>query len=185
MSTLQDLYFEQIKDLYDAEHRLVEALPQLVSQASSMELQDALEDHLEETRHQIERLERIFSHHNMEPERETCKAMKGLLAEGESDIKDWNEASVKDAALIAAAQRVEHYEIAGYGSARCFAQILGFTEDVSLLEETLEEEKMADSKLNDIAIGSVNRDALLAEDDEDASSYQQNQANRSRGEMRF
>jgi ferritin-like metal-binding protein YciE len=185
MSTLKELYFGQLKDLYDAEHRMLDALPKLVSEASSPDLQEVLEEHLEETQLQIERLEQIFAAHDMEPERETCKAMKGLIAEGESELKDWNEPSVRDAALIASAQRVEHYEIAGYGSVRCFAQMLGFEDDAQLLGETLAEERAADSKLNDIAVGSVNRDALLAEENENVSSYRQNQENRSRSQDRF
>jgi ferritin-like metal-binding protein YciE len=163
METLKDLYFDQIKDLYDAEQRLVDTLPKLADAADSEELQEAFVNHLEETKNQVARLEKIFSLHGMKPEKETCKAMKGLIAEGEHELKKWKDPSVKDAALIASAQRVEHYEMAGYGSARAYAQCLGFQEDVRLLEETLSEEKGADAKLNAIATQGINQEALLQE----------------------
>ncbi len=161
MADLKELYFATIKDLYDVEHRMIESLPKMAQQATSDELKTALESHLTETQEQVQRLEQIFSRHDMQPERETCKAMKGLIAEGEEEMKEWKgEDHVKDAAIIASAQKVEHYEIAGYGTARCYAMMLGLNEDVKILEETLHEEKSADSKLTDIAISDVNPDAI-------------------------
>jgi ferritin-like metal-binding protein YciE len=161
MSDLKELYFESLKDLYDAEHRIIEALPQMAKEASSSELKTALETHLEETKEQVSRLEKVFQLHDKEAEREKCKAMKGLITEGEDHLKDWKgEDYVKDAVIIASAQKVEHYEIAGYGTAKCYAQLLGFDRDVEILDETLSEEKNADMKLTDIAIEDVNPDAL-------------------------
>lgn len=179
MSTLKDLYFAQIKDLYDAEHQILEALPKIIEESSCGDLQAGLKKHFSETENQVRRLERIFSNHDMTPERETCKAMKGLVAEGDADLKEWKgECSVKDAAIIAACQRIEHYEMAGYGTARCYAEILGFAEDCELLDETFAEEKSADEALTDVALGSVNRDALLA-DDEKVSSNTKNKQKKS------
>ncbi|HVJ65804.1 MAG TPA: ferritin-like domain-containing protein [Bdellovibrionota bacterium] len=161
-TSLKDLYFEQLKDLYDAEYRLVEALPKMMDAASSKELQRGLNKHLEETKGHVTRLKSIFETHGMKAERESCKAMQGLIAEGEKEISEWKASpEVKDAAIIASAQRVEHYEMAGYGTARCYAEMLGFVEDVDVLTETLEEERSADTALNDIALSSVNRDALM------------------------
>lgn len=159
--TFEDLYFCQLKDLYDAEHQLLEAIPKMIHESHSPELKDGLSDHLKETKLHVKRLESIFSRHNLKPEKETCKAMKGLISECNSEMKDWKDInSVKDAVIIASAQRMEHYEMAGYGTAKCFAQTLGFSDDVGILEKTLDEEKNADQSLNDIAIGSVNRHAL-------------------------
>lgn len=164
MSTLEDLYFGQLKDLYDAEHRILDALPKMEKEATSPELKQAIMNHREETEGQVQRLEQIFENHGKEPKRETCKAMKGLIEEGEEELKEWKgEDSVKDAAIIAAAQRVEHYEISGYGSAKAYAQLLGFTEDIGILDETLEEEKKTDLKLTDIALSGVNQDAIIGE----------------------
>jgi ferritin-like metal-binding protein YciE len=177
MKTLKDLYFGQIKDLYDAENRLLEAIPKMADEATSPELQKGLNSHLEETKIQVTRLKSIFENHGMKPEREACKAMQGLIAEGEKEMKEWKGSlQVKDAAIIASAQRVEHYEMAGYGTARTYADMLGFVDDIALLTETLDEEKAADSKLNDIALGSVNRDALLADSPRDASASSSGQA---------
>jgi ferritin-like metal-binding protein YciE len=150
---LEDLLAEQVKDLYDAEHRLVEALPKMADAASSIELQDAFLDHLEQTKNHAARLEQAFDSIGVKAERETCQAMKGLVSEGSQAIhsKGGNPA-VRDAALIATAQRVEHYEMAGYGSARTFAEQLGFSEAADLLESTLEEERQADSKLTTLAL---------------------------------
>lgn len=180
-TTLQDLYFNQIKDLYDAEHRLLDAIPKMADNATSSALQKGLLAHLEETKGQVDRLKIIFENHDMAPERETCKAMQGLVAEGEKEMKEWNGArAVKDAAIIASAQRVEHYEMAGYGTARCYAEMLGFINDVPLLSETLAEEKSADTKLNDIALGSVNRDALIGD-----GQFTIDSSGSSSGEARF
>lgn len=158
-NSFQDLFVDQIKDLYDAENRLTEALPKMADAANSSQLRQAILDHLRETQGHVSRLEQVFSAVNVEPKRETCDAMKGLIAEGETMIKAKGDPTIKDAALIAAAQRVEHYEISGYGTARSFAQRLGLTQAANLLQQTLNEEKAADEKLNTIAESSVNRQA--------------------------
>ena len=156
LNSFQDLFVDQIKDLYDAENRLTEALPKMADAATSTQLKQAFRSHLTETQGHVSRLEQIFREVNIEPKRETCEAMKGLVAEGEEMIKAKGDPDVKDAALIAAAQRVEHYEISGYGTARAFARRLGLTQAASLLQQTLQEEKAADEKLNSIAESSVN-----------------------------
>lgn len=161
MADLKELYFSTLKDLYDVEHRMIDSIPRMVKQVTSDELKTALESHLTETQMQVQRLESIFSRHDKEAERETCKAIKGLIAEAEEEMKEWKgEDHVKDAAIIASAQKIEHYEIAGYGTAKCYAMMLGLDEDVKILQETLDEEKFADSKLTEVAIGEVNHDAM-------------------------
>ena len=154
--SLEDLFFDQLADLYDAEQRLTTTISKMSDAAHSQELKEVFLDHLRETEIQIERLESIFASHGRQPNRETCEAMKGLIREGEEMVDATGDPSVKDAALIAAAQRVEHYEMAGYGTARTFAEHLGFAEAVRLLQETLDEEKAADLKLTDIAERQVN-----------------------------
>ncbi len=149
MNTLEDLLVEQVRDLYDAEKQLVRALPKMAQAASSEDLQQAIQGHLEETKNQVSRLERIFEELSKPAKGKACKAMKGLVEEG-SEAVDGNS-PLTDLAIIAAAQRVEHYEISAYGTARAIAQQLGQDSVASLLEETEEEEKAADSKLTDIA----------------------------------
>ena len=158
-NSFDDLFLIQIEDLYDTEQRLTKALPKMAEAATSGQLKQAFQSHLTETEGHVSRLEQIFREINQEPKRETCEAMKGLIAEGEEMIKAHGDSDIKDAALIAAAQRVEHYEISGYGTARSFAQRLGLTQAANLLEQTLEEEKAADEKLNTIAESSVNSKA--------------------------
>jgi ferritin-like metal-binding protein YciE len=156
LNSFKDLFVNQIEDLYDAEKRLVDALPKMADAASSSQLKQALRQHLTETQGHVSRLETIFRELNLDPKRETCQAMKGLIAEGEEMIKAKGDPDVKDAAIIAAAQRVEHYEISGYGTARAFAKRLGMTQAANLLQQTLSEEEAADRKLNTIAESSVN-----------------------------
>jgi len=153
---LEDLFQAQLEDLYDAETRLTKALPQMADAATSPELQEAFRDHLRETEGQLRRLETIFKQLGKEPHRETCEAMKGLIKEGEEMVQALGDSATKDAALIAAAQRVEHYEIAGYGTARTFAQQLGHNKIAQLLQESLDEEGAADKKLTAIAERTVN-----------------------------
>jgi ferritin-like metal-binding protein YciE len=148
---LYDLFLGEIKDLYDAEHQIVEALPKMHKAASSAELQDAIQQHLKQTKMHIKRLENVFEIIAEDPKRETCDAMKGLLAEGDEIIKENEESSALDAALIAAAQRVEHYEIAGYGTVRTYAQVLGFDDAVDVLQQTLDEEGDTNKKLTELA----------------------------------
>lgn len=154
--SFEDLFVNQIEDLYDAEKRIIKALPKMIDAASSSSLKQALQQHLAETQQQADRLERVFRQINRNPERETCEAMKGLLSEGEEMIGADAAPDVKDAALIAAAQRVEHYEMAGYGTARTFAQRLGYSDAALLLQTTLQEEVAADKKLTEIAESSIN-----------------------------
>ncbi len=161
-NSFKDLFVEQIEDLYDAEHQLTKALPKMAEAAHSPQLKQAFESHLTQTEGHVSRLDQIFRELNMEPERETCAAMKGLIAEGDAMIKAKGDPDIKDAALIAAAQRVEHYEMSGYGTARAFARRLGLTQAATLLEQTLTEEKAADEKLSNIAESSVNRSAAAS-----------------------
>ena len=160
IDTMDDLFLEQIEDLYDAEKRLVKALPKMAEASTSPALRQAVESHLEQTRGHVQRLETIFRQLGKDPKAETCEAMKGLIEEGEDTIGDIDNLALRDAGVIAAANRVEHYEIAAYGSARSFAKTLGYQEAVSLLEQTLHEEKEADQKLTSIAESAVNQEAL-------------------------
>ncbi len=161
-NSLNDLFVNQIEDLYDAENRLTKALPKMAEAANSNQLKQAFQQHLTETQGHVSRLETIFRELGVEPKRETCAAMKGLITEGEEMMGAKGDPEVKDAALIAAAQRVEHYEMSGYGTARTFAQRLGRTQAASLLQQTLNEETAADKKLTTIAESSVNRQAAGA-----------------------
>jgi ferritin-like metal-binding protein YciE len=157
IENMHDLFVAQIEDLYDAEQRLVKALPKM-AEASSGPLRQAIESHLQETRGQVQRLERIFTLIGVKAKGETCDGMKGLISEGEHAISNTEQSPLRDAAIIAAANRVEHYEIAAYGSARAFAENLGLKEPVQLLQQTLGEEKRADQKLTSLAT-SVNQHA--------------------------
>jgi ferritin-like metal-binding protein YciE len=159
LENLENLLVLQLEDLYSAEDQLIEALPKMADAASSPELKSAFETHLEETRHQKRRIEEVFRMLGKEPKMETCEAMKGLIAEGSEIIDLEGEPDVKDAALIAAAQRVEHYEIAGYGCVRAFARRLGRQNVAQLLQQTLDEEANADKILSHIAETSVNVEA--------------------------
>jgi ferritin-like metal-binding protein YciE len=158
-NTLNDLFLHELKDLYDAEHQLTEALPQMADAAASSDLRTAFNSHLLETREHINRLKQVFQRIGQEPERQTCPAMKGLVKEGSEAISATGDAKVKDAALIASAQRVEHYEMAGYGTLRTFARQLGLNDIASLLQKTLDEEGAADKKLTRIAESHINVEA--------------------------
>lgn len=162
IDSLKRLYVHQLKDLYSAEKQLAEALPKLAENVSSAELRTAMTEHLKETEHQIARLEKIFDGLEFAPSGERCAAMAGLIEEGEEAMEDPEDEDVRDAAIIAAAQRVEHYEIAGYGTVMTYAQILGRDADARILQEILDEEKAADAKLNDIALHVVNPAAAEA-----------------------
>lgn len=158
VDSVDKLFVNELKDLYSAEKQITRALPKMAKAATSSELRKAFESHLEETRGQIERLERIFEMIGKPASAKTCKAMKGLLEEGEETMKETAEGHVRDVAMIAAAQRVEHYEIAAYGTMRSLADLMGQREISKLLQQTLDEEGSADKKLTHIA-GSVNRTA--------------------------
>lgn len=148
---MQELLIDELKDLYSAEKQIVRALPKLAKAATSPELKQALTNHLEETQGQVTRLERIAEIVGKKLTGKTCVGMKGVLEEGSEVLEETGKGTVRDAAMISAAQRVEHYEMAGYGSAREFAKMLGLPEVASLLNETLEEEKAADKLLSGIA----------------------------------
>jgi ferritin-like metal-binding protein YciE len=160
LNSLQDVLREQLEDLYDAEHQLVKALPKVATAASSNDLRDAIEQHLDETKGHIARLEQAFSEAGMTPSATHCDAMEGLIREGEKTVTATGDPMAKDAALIAAAQRVEHYEIAGYGTAKTLARELGYDGTGSLLEEILDEESAADKKLTTLATGGMFRSGV-------------------------
>lgn len=151
VETMQELLIDELKDLYSAEKQIVRALPKLAKAATSPDLKQALTNHLKETEGQVARLEQIAGIVSKKLTGKTCVGMKGVLEEGSEVLEDTDKGTVRDAAMIAAAQRVEHYEMAGYGSAREFAKMLGLSEVASLLDETLEEEKAADKLLSGVA----------------------------------
>jgi ferritin-like metal-binding protein YciE len=148
---LKELYVEELKDLYNAENQLVKALPKMAKAASSEELRQGFEEHLEQTRGHVERLEKIFESLDESPKGKKCMGMEGLVKEGSEVMSEDFDGALMDAALIGAAQRVEHYEIAAYGTVSEFAKLLGENEHVTLLEETLQEEKETDEKLTNLA----------------------------------
>jgi len=147
LKTLQDLFVDELKDVYDAEHRITKALPKIIKGATSKQLTQALQDHLRQTEEHVERLEQIFEECGDTPTRKTCQAMVGLLKEGDELLEEKGPESVRDAAIIAACQKVEHYEMATYGCLRTWAQLLGFEEATRLLQQTLDEEGNADKLL--------------------------------------
>jgi len=148
---LRELYIDELKDLYSAENQLVKALPKMAKGADSEELRQGFEEHLEQTQGHVQRLEEIFEALRESPKGKKCKGMEGLIEEGAEVLDEDYEGSILDAALIGAAQRVEHYEIAGYGTARAMAEVLGEIQHVTLLTDTLEEEKETDEKLTKLA----------------------------------
>ena len=157
INNLTELYYDQLRDIYDAETQLINALPRMAAKASNADLKKAFEDHLQETREQCARLEEICQRHGIFPTGETCDAMKGLIREADKHSNETIGGDVQDALLIAAANRVEHYEIAAYGVARAFADILDFKEDVKQLDESLDEESDADKKITKLAVGGLFR----------------------------
>jgi len=156
MQDLQDLFIEQLRDLYNAEKQLVKALPKMAKKATDEDLKQAFTTHLEETKGHVERLEEIFEGLGKRASGKTCKAMKGLVEEGEEAMEEDATPEVLDAALIAAAQRVEHYEIAGYGTVRSYAKLLGNNAAAKLLQQTLDEEGNTDKKLTQLAESTIN-----------------------------
>ena len=170
LDTLKTLYIDELRDIYNAENQLVKALPKMAKAASSEELQDAFEKHLEQTKTHVERLEEVFEEIGEKPKGKTCKAMKGLIEEGSEILHENGEESVIDAGIIVAAQKVEHYEIASYGSVRTFAQLLGKDRSADLLQTTLDEESEANELLNKLAEDIVNPEALMEPEMAGASS---------------
>ena len=170
LDTLQKLYTNELRDLYSAENQLVKALPKMAKAASSEELKNAFEKHLEQTKSHVERLEQVFEELDEKPKGKTCRAMKGLVEEGSEILQQDGDESVLDAGIIVAAQKVEHYEIAGYGSVRTFAHLLGQNKAAELLQTTLDEESETNEILNKLAEGIVNPEAVMDTDLAGASS---------------
>ncbi len=159
LTSLQDLYVAELRDLYNAERQILRTLPKMVDAASDPELKDVLYHHLDETHHQVDRIARIFDELGMTPRGKVCAGMKGILKEGGELLKQDADPAVKDAGLISVAQRVEHYEMAGYGTVRTYAQMLGYSDAAQALQYTLNEEGNADHTLTRIAENQVNPQA--------------------------
>jgi ferritin-like metal-binding protein YciE len=161
LDTLEKLYVDELRDIYNAENQLLKALPKMAKGASSSDLKDAFETHLRQTESHVERLEQIFAELDESPKGKTCHGMKGLIEEGSEILKEDGEESVLDAGIIVAAQKVEHYEMAAYGSARTFARLLGQAKAAELLQTTLDEESETNESLNQLAENMVNPEALI------------------------
>lgn len=166
-NSLRELYVEELRDLYNAETQLVKALPKMAKAATNADLKAGFEEHLEVTQGQVERLERIFAEMDEKPKGKKCVAMEGLVQEGKEIIDELDKGEVLDAALVGAAQKVEHYEIAGYGTVRTWAEMLGFEDAARLLQETLDEEKATDLKLTELAESVINVEAEEAGEEEE------------------
>jgi ferritin-like metal-binding protein YciE len=167
MDSFDKLYVDQLRDVYNAEKQLTKALPKMAKAASNQELRSALEEHLEVTKRQVERLEEVFRGLGRPATGKTCKGMAGLIEEGQEILEEDFEPDVLDAGIIAAAQKVEHYEIATYGTLRTFAETKGDTKSARILQEILEEEKEADRRLTELAESSINMEAESGTDAED------------------
>ncbi len=178
LNTLRDLYVEQLRDLYDAEKQLLKALPKMAKKASHRELQRAFTQHERVTERQVKRLERIFKELGTSPRGKKCAGMEGLVEEAQDLIKERPDPDVLDAGLISAAQHVEHYEIAGYGTVRTYAQQLGLQKQAELLQETLDEEGYADELLTELAESSINIEAEDGGDENESSSRSRGRQNR-------
>jgi ferritin-like metal-binding protein YciE len=164
METLKDLYIHELKDLYSAEKQLLRALPKMAKAASNEKLRAGFEKHLAQTQEHADRLEKILTSHDETTRGPKCKGMEGLIAEGEEILEETADDEVRDAGLISAAQRVEHYEIAGYGCARTYAELMGDKTGARLLQKTLDEEADTDKKLTQLAVSSINA-AAIGEDE--------------------
>jgi len=169
-TTMDELLLDELRDLYDAEKQLTKALPKMAKASNSEQLRTAFQEHLRQTEGHVERLEQIFEQLGEKAGGKKCAAMSGLIKEGEEMASDTDDSSVRDAGLIAAAQKVEHYEISGYGSVRTHAQMLGHDQAARLLNETLDEEKQTDHKLNTLAERMINERAMHAGREETTST---------------
>ena len=167
---LEQLLEDELRDIYDAEKQLTKALPKLAKKASNAELKDAIENHLRETETQIERLDQVFELLGLSARGKKCKGMQNLLKEGDEMIAEAEDDDARDAVMIGAAQKVEHYEIASYGTARTWAGVLGHDNVVALLEDSLDEEKTADQKLTSVAESFVNMAAANESEEEEEES---------------
>ena len=163
LESLEKLYVEELRDIYNAENQLLKALPKMARAAAAPELKQAFEDHLEQTKEHVERLEEIFEKLDQKPSGKTCQAMKGLIEEGSEIMDQEGEEHVLDAGLIAAAQKVEHYEMASYGTVRTWAEMLGEEDAAELLQQTLDEEGETDKRLTELAEEIVNVEAAAGE----------------------
>ena len=192
IDSMNALLVEQLRDIYDAEKRLTKAIPKLAKKSANEELRSALQAHLQETEQQIARLDEVFEQLGERSKGKTCAGMKGLIEEGDEHVaEDYDDEDLRDAVIIGSAQRVEHYEIAAYGTIIAHAKLLGHDEAVRLLVESLDEEKAADLKLTEIAEGVVNLEAATGEDEEEeepmakrrrsSSSQRATAASRARG----
>ena len=164
---LQELFEAELKDIYWAEQALVKALPKMIAKATSAELIEALENHLEETEGHVTRVEEVFKQIGVKPEAKKCEAMAGLVKEASEIMEESEEGAMRDAGIISAGQKVEHYEIASYGTLRTFAEVLGHTGAVELLQATLDEEKAADELLSEVSFSVINFDDNESEGDDD------------------
>jgi len=162
LKSLQDLFVDELRDLYSAENQINKALQKMIKSASSEELKNAFEEHLQQTKTHANRLEQIFEELDLSPKGKKCKGIEGVIEEGKETMSQAEDPSVCDAALIAAAQHVEHYEMAGYGCARTYADTLGIRKAAGLLQQTLEEEKETDEKLTQLAEEMINQQAASA-----------------------
>ena len=178
--TLHELFVEELRDTYDAEKRIIKALPKIARHAQSDELRSALTEHLRQTEKQVTRLEQVFRSIDETPKGKKCDGIIGILEEGSTAMEELEEGPVLDAALIAGCQKVEHYEIASYGTLAYFAELMGHERAKELLGTTLEEEKAADEKLNMIAKSDVNRDALMGDESEDTEEEEEDASPRAR-----
>ncbi len=172
LRTLQDLYVDELKDLYSAEQQIIKALPKMAKAASNPELKNAFNRHLDQTMEQVRRLDQIFGELGKNPRGRKCIGMAGLIEEGQEVLKEKADPAVKDAGLISAAQRVEHYEMAGYGTVRTFAQMLGYDDAAEALQQTLDEEGDTDHKLTQLAENIINPEAE-SEDEEDVGDEEE------------
>lgn len=176
METLQELYLEQLRDIYDAENQLTKALPKMAKTATNEELKAAFENHLEQTQEHISRLDQIFEELGEKSKGHKCEAMKGLIEEGKNMMEEDADEDVMDAGLICAAQKIEHYEIATYGCLRTYAEMLGFDDQADLLQETLDEEKDTDENLTELAVSCINLEAEEGEDEDEEEADEESPA---------
>lgn len=182
LNTLRDLYIDELKDLWSAEKQLVKALPKMAKAANDPELSKAFMTHLRQTEQQVKRLEQVFEDLGESPRGKKCVGMEGLIEEGQELIKERPDPDVLDAGLISKAQHIEHYEIAGYGTVRTYAQLLGADRQAQLLQQTLDEEGQTDKLLTQLAEGSINIEAVTAEGDEDEEREGKTRGARGRSE---
>jgi ferritin-like metal-binding protein YciE len=179
--TLHDAFIDELRDTYDAEKQLIKALPKLAKAAASTDLRAAFESHLEETRGHVERLEQVFQSLEEKPRGKHCEGIAGIIEEGKSMMEEEFDEATMDAVLIASGQRAEHYEMAAYGTLIAWAQSMGHTEAVNLLQEILEEEKAADEKLTSLAESGINQEAADAAHGEDDEEEEEETPSRGRG----